>query len=67
MKRLRVGSIIIAAVSGLAARDAQAGDVVGPTQVIFRFAAAEARENGVQVVLFTINATNRPKHCKNTG
>jgi glycerophosphoryl diester phosphodiesterase len=38
-----------------AARNTQAGAVVGPTQVIFRFAAAEARENGVQVVLFTIN------------
>ena len=38
-----------------AARKAQAGAVVGPTQVIFRFAAEEARENGVQVVLFTIN------------
>jgi glycerophosphoryl diester phosphodiesterase len=38
-----------------AARNAQAGAVVGPTQVIFRFAATEARDNGVQVVLFTIN------------
>ena len=38
-----------------AAREAKAGAVVGPTQVIFRFAAAEARDNGVQVVLFTIN------------
>jgi glycerophosphoryl diester phosphodiesterase len=38
-----------------AARNTQAGAVVGPTQVIFRFAATEARENGVQVVLFTIN------------
>jgi glycerophosphoryl diester phosphodiesterase len=38
-----------------AARNAQAGAVVGPTQVIFRFAAEEARENGVQVVLFTVN------------
>jgi len=38
-----------------AARKAQAGAVVGPTQVIFRFAATEARDNGVQVVLFTIN------------
>lgn len=38
-----------------AARKAQAGAVVGPTQVIFRFAAEEARENGLQVVLFTIN------------
>ena len=38
-----------------AARNAQAGAVVGPTQVIFRFAAAEAREMGLQVVLFTLN------------
>ena len=38
-----------------AARNAQAGAVVGPTQVFFRFAVTEARENGVQVVLFTIN------------
>ncbi|MBI5583968.1 MAG: hypothetical protein HY892_09105 [Deltaproteobacteria bacterium] len=37
------------------ARNAQAGAVVGPTQVVFRFAATEARGNGVQVVLFTIN------------
>ena len=41
--------------SRTAARKAQAGAVVGPTQVFFQFAAAEARENGVQVVLFTIN------------
>jgi hypothetical protein len=38
-----------------AARKAKAGAVVGPTQVFFQFAAAEARENGVPVVLFTIN------------
>jgi glycerophosphoryl diester phosphodiesterase len=38
-----------------AAREAKAGAVVGPTQVFFRFAAREARENGVQVVLFTVN------------
>jgi glycerophosphoryl diester phosphodiesterase len=37
-------------------REAQAGAVVGPTQVIFRFAVTEAREKGVQVVLFTINS-----------
>ena len=38
--------------SRTAARKAQAGAVVGPTQVFFQFAAAEARENGVQVVWF---------------
>ena len=49
LTRLRVNS------PWTATRNAQAGAVVGPTQVIFRFAATEARENGVQVVLFTIN------------
>lgn len=38
-----------------AARKAQAGAVAGPTQVITRHAAKEARDNGVKVVLFTPN------------
>lgn len=37
------------------ARKAQARAVAGPTQVITRHAAKEARENGVEVVLFTPN------------
>jgi glycerophosphoryl diester phosphodiesterase len=38
-----------------AARKAQARAVAGPTQVITRHAAMKARDNGVEVVLFTPN------------
>jgi glycerophosphoryl diester phosphodiesterase len=37
------------------ARKAKAGAVVGPTQVITRTAARQARDNGVAVILFTPN------------
>ena len=47
------------------ARKAQARAVAGPTQVITRHAAAEARDNGVQVVLFTPNTPDDlAKYCK---
>jgi glycerophosphoryl diester phosphodiesterase len=49
LTRLRVNSPLTAA------RSAQAGAVAGPTQVITRHAATEARDNGVKVVLFTPN------------
>jgi glycerophosphoryl diester phosphodiesterase len=49
LTRLRVNSPLAAA------RSAQAGAVAVPTQVITRHAATEARENGVPVVLFTLN------------
>ncbi len=38
-----------------AARKAQAGAVAAPTQVVTRHAVGEARDNGVEVVLFTPN------------
>jgi glycerophosphoryl diester phosphodiesterase len=48
-----------------AARKAQAGAVAGPTQVITRHAATEARDNGVEVVLFTPDTRNDlERYCK---
>jgi glycerophosphoryl diester phosphodiesterase len=48
-----------------AARKAQAQAVAGPTQVITRYAATEARDNGIEVVLFTPNTRNDlDKYCK---
>ena len=41
-----------------AARKAKARAVAGPTQVITRHAAGEARDKGVEVVLFTPNTRN---------
>jgi glycerophosphoryl diester phosphodiesterase len=47
-----------------ASRKAQAGAVAGPTQVITRHAAREARDNGVKVVLFTPNTReDLEKYC----
>jgi glycerophosphoryl diester phosphodiesterase len=48
-----------------AARKAQARAVAGPTQVITRHAATEARDNQIEVVLFTPNTRNdMEKYCK---
>jgi len=48
-----------------AARKAQAQAVAGPTQVITRHAATEARDNEIEVVLFTPNTRNDlVKYCK---
>jgi glycerophosphoryl diester phosphodiesterase len=47
------------------ARQAHAGAVAAPTQVITRHAAQEARDNGVQMVLFTPNTRNDlEKYCR---
>lgn len=47
------------------ARKAQARAVAGPTQVITRHAATEARDNGVEVILFTPNTRDDlERFCK---